>query len=65
MRALVIKANNQNQKILKKLAEHLGAEVTLIKEEQYEDFLFGKIMHLEKTGKMVSRKKIIKKLYSK
>ncbi|HZV68652.1 MAG TPA: hypothetical protein VFG10_03880 [Saprospiraceae bacterium] len=65
MGAMVIKADNRSRKLLKELAEQLGAQVTDIKDDQYEDFLFGQIMNSEKTGKTVSRAKIINKLNSK
>ncbi len=65
MGAIVIKADSRSSKIFKELAEHLGASVTNIKEDQYEDFLLGELMNGEKTGKLVSRKIIIKKLKSK
>ena len=65
MGAIVIKADNRSRKILKELAEQLGAVVTDIKDDQYEDFLLGQIMDAEKTGKTVSRAKIFNKLSSK
>ncbi len=65
MGAIVIKADNRSRKILKELAEQLGAQVTDIKDDQYEDFLLGQIMDAEKTGKTVSRAKIFSKLSSK
>ncbi len=65
MGAIVIKADSRSSKILKELAEHLGASVTSIKEDQYEDFLLGELIDTEKTGKKVSREIIFKKLNSK
>ncbi len=65
MGAIVIKADHRSRKILKELAEHLGANVTDIDEEQYEDFLLGHLMDREKTGKKISRDTIFKKLSSK
>ncbi len=65
MGAIVIKADNRSRKILKELAEELGAQVTDIKDDQYEDFLLGQIMDSEKTGKTVTRAKIFNKLNSK
>lgn len=65
MGAIVIKADNRSRKILKELAEQLGAQVTDIKDDQYEDFLLGQIMDSEKTGKTVSREKIFNKLSTK
>jgi len=62
MGAIIIKADNRSSKILKELAERLGASVTNVKEEQYEDFMLGTLMDSEKTGKTVSREVIFKKL---
>jgi len=65
MGAIVIKADSRSRKILKELAEQLGAQVTDIKDDQYEDFLLGQIMDSEKTSKTVSRANIFNKLNSK
>ena len=65
MGAIIIKTDPRSSKILKDLAEQLGASVADIKDEQYEDFLLGALMDSEKTGKTVSRKLIFKKLKSK
>ncbi len=65
MGAIIIKADNQSSKILKELAERLGARVTNVKDEQYEDFILGNLMDSVKTGKTVSREEIFKKLNGK
>jgi hypothetical protein len=62
MSAIVIKADNQNTKILKLLAKKLGADVININEEQYEDLALGLLMDKSKTGETVSRDSIMKKL---
>jgi len=62
MGAIIIKADSRSLKLLKVLAVKLGAEVTDIKESQYEDFLLGQLMVMEKTGTTVSRAKIMNKL---
>ncbi len=64
MGVIVIKADNQSNKILKALAEKLGGDVTPLDEEQYEDLMLGKLMEKEKTGKNASRQAIFKKLTS-
>ena len=64
MGAIIIKADNRSSKILKDLTEQLGASVTDIKVHQYEDFLLGTMMDVEKTGKTISREIIFKKLKS-
>ncbi|MEO5905325.1 MAG: hypothetical protein ABIQ11_01270 [Saprospiraceae bacterium] len=58
-------SNSRSSKILKELAKHLGASATNIKDDQYEDFLVGEIMDEEKTGKLISKDIIFKKLNSK
>ena len=65
MGAIVIKAKPRSSKILKELAEELGASVTTINEKQYEDLLLGELMEAQKTQKKVSRASIFKKLSSK
>jgi S-adenosylmethionine/arginine decarboxylase-like enzyme len=65
MSAIVIKADNQNTKILKELAKKLGADVLNINEEQYEDLALGLLMDRSKTGETVSRDTIMKKLIKK
>ena len=62
MSAIVIKADNQNTKILKELAKKLGANVLNINEEQYEDLALGLLMEKSKTGETVTRDSIMKKL---
>ena len=65
MGAIVIKAKPQSRKLLRELAEKLGARVTEINEQQYEDLLLGELMDAEKTGRKVSRASIFKKFPSK
>jgi hypothetical protein len=62
MGAIIIKGDNENNRILAKLAEKLGNKVISINEEEFEDFAFGQMMDENKTGKTVSREEIIKKL---
>ena len=65
MSALIIKADNQSNKLLKELAKKLGASVMSLDEAQYEDFMLGSKMDSEKTNKKVSRESIMKKLKGK
>lgn len=60
MSTIVITTDNQSSKILKELAERLGAKVLSLKDEQYEDLLLGTKMESEKTRKSVSRETIFK-----
>ena len=62
MNAIVFKTDNKNTKILKELAQKLGAEVLNINEDQFEDIALGIIMDKVKTGETVSRDSIINKL---
>jgi hypothetical protein len=62
MGAIIIRADQKSSKLLKKLAVQLGAVVTNLKDEQYEDFMLGTMMDSEKTGEIVSREEIFKKL---
>ena len=62
MGAIIIKADHKINKLLKELAVQLGAVVTNLKHEQYEDFMLGTLMDSEKTGEIVSREEIFKKL---
>jgi S-adenosylmethionine/arginine decarboxylase-like enzyme len=65
MSVIVIKADNQNTKILKELAKKLGATVLNINEDQYEDLALGLLMDKSKTGETASRDSIMKKLNKK
>ena len=62
MGAIIIRADQKSSKLLKELAVQLGAVVTNVKNEHYEDFMLGKLMDSEKTGEIVSREEIFKKL---
>ena len=65
MGAIIIRADQTSSKLLKELAVQLGAVVTNVKDEQYEDFMLGTLMDSEKTGEIVSREEIFKKLKEK
>jgi hypothetical protein len=62
MGAIIIRADQKSSKLLKELAVQLGAVVTNVKDEHYEDFMLGTLMDSEKTGEIVSREEILKKL---
>ncbi len=62
MGAIIIRADQKSSKLLKELAVHLRAVVTNLKDEHYEDFMLGTLMDSEKTGEIVSREEIFKKL---
>jgi hypothetical protein len=65
MSAIIIKADDKSNKILKELAKKLGANVVSLKDNQYEDFLLGTIIDSEKTGKDASREEVFQKLKKK
>ncbi len=65
MGAIIIRADQKSSKLLKELAVQLGAVVTNVKDEHYEDFILGTLMDSEKTGEIVSREEIFKKLKEK
>ena len=65
MGAIIIKADNKSNKILSDLARKLGGNVFNLSEDQYEDLLLGQLMDSHKTGELVSRESILKKLKAK
>ena len=65
MSAIVIQADPKSNKILAELAKKLGGNVLAIDDRQYEDIALGTLMDKEKTGKVVSRNDIMKKLNEK
>ena len=65
MGAIIIKADNKSNKILSDLARKLGGNVFNLSEDQYEDLLLGQLMDSQKTGELVSRESILKKLKTK
>ena len=65
MSAIVINTDNKNSRMLAELAKRLGAEVTPISDVQLEDLMLGSKMDMEKTGKTVSRNRIMQLLTDK
>ena len=65
MDAIIIIADQKSSKLLKELAVHIGAVVTNVKDEHYEDFMLETLMDSEKRGEIVSREEIFKKLNEK
>jgi len=65
MSAIIIKADEKSNKLLKELAKQLGANVVSLNDNQYEDFLLGTIIDAEKTGKDAPREEIFQKLKTK
>jgi hypothetical protein len=48
MGAIIIRADHKSSKLLKELALQLGAVVTNVKDEHYEDFMLGTLMYSNK-----------------
>jgi hypothetical protein len=65
MSTIVIQADAKSSKLLSELAKKLGGKVLSLKDEQYEDFVFGTFMDNVKTNETVSREIIMKQLSSK
>jgi hypothetical protein len=65
MSAIIIKADEKSNKILKDLAKQLGANVVSLNDNQYEDFLLGTIIDAEKPGKDALREEVFQKLKKK
>ncbi len=65
MSTILIKADNQSNKILADLAKKLGGNVLNINDNVLEDLMFGQIMDSVKTGEIVSKADILKKLKQK
>ena len=65
MGAIIIKADNKSNKLLSDLARKLGGNVFNLSEDQYEDLLLGQLMDSQKTGDLISRESILKKLKTK
>ncbi|MBU3660636.1 MAG: hypothetical protein FGM14_12225 [Flavobacteriales bacterium] len=62
MAVTVIQTDSKTNKLLIEFAKKMGLSAKSFSDE---DFLFGKILKTEKTGKNVSRETIMKKLNSK
>ncbi len=63
METLIINTKNpENAKLLLQLVRKLGEQGKILNKQEQEDFLLGKIISEEKTGKTVSRDTIMKKL---
>ncbi len=62
MGAIIIKADKSSNKILADLARKLGGNVIGVKDEQYEDLILGLAMDSVKTGEIVDRETIFRKL---
>lgn len=65
MSAIIIKADEKSNKILKELAKQLGADVLTLKDNQYEDFILGTIIDSEKTGKDVTKSEVFQRFKKK
>ena len=62
MSTIVIKADTKISRLLLSLAKRMGAQTITLRDEQFEDFVFGQLMDEKKTGEKVSREEIMEKL---
>jgi hypothetical protein len=65
MSVILIKGESQSNKLLKELAKKLGASVLLLNDNQFEELALGALMDQEKTGELVSKDAVLKKLKGK
>ena len=65
MSTILIKANKENNKILAELAKKLGGNVINVNDNQFEELMLGKLMDEVKTGKLISKNAILRKLQRK
>ena len=63
MSGIIINSSSKvNINRLKQLAEKLGEKYTILNDSDIEDFALGTIMKEEKTGNLISKEEVIKKL---
>lgn len=65
MSTILIKTDTKNSKLLEQLALQLGGDVIKLSDTQFEDLMLGALMDSVKTGKIVSKNSILKKLKNK
>jgi hypothetical protein len=65
MSTILIKTDTKNSKLLEQLALQLGGDVIKLSDTQFEDLMLGALMNSVKTGKIVSKNSILKKLKNK
>ena len=65
MTAILIKSDKKNNKMLYDMAKKIGAKVFSLKEEQFEDIALGMMMDKVKTGELVTKEVVLRKLRKK
>jgi hypothetical protein len=65
MSTILIKTDTKNIKLQEQLALQLGGDVIKLSDTQFEDLMLGALMDSVKTGKIVSKNSILKKLKNK
>jgi hypothetical protein len=65
MSTILIKIDTKNSKLQEQLALQLGGDVIKLSDTQFEDLMLGALMNSVKTGKIVSKNSILKKLKNK
>jgi hypothetical protein len=62
MASIIIEIDESSSKLLLELAKKLGARALRLGSVQVEELMLGTLMDQEKTGELVSRDKILRKL---
>lgn len=62
MASIIIEIDESSSKLLLELAKKLGARALRLGSVQVEELMLGTLMDQEKTGELVSREKILRKL---
>lgn len=65
MSTILIKADNQSNKILSEFVKKLDGNIVTVNEVQLENLMLGNLMDSVKTGKTVSKNTILNKLRGK
>jgi hypothetical protein len=59
---LISVENNEQLKAFESIAKVFGSKISMLNNEQYEDFLLGAIISKEKSGKLKSKEAVLNKL---
>ncbi|MBK6976741.1 MAG: hypothetical protein IPH28_06165 [Cytophagaceae bacterium] len=63
METIIIQTESKSiGKLLIDLAKKLGSKANVLKKETTEDYILGSLMEKQKTGKLVSKEKVMSQL---
>lgn len=63
METIIIQTDSKSiGKLLIDLAKKLGSKANVLKKETTEDYILGSLMEKQKTGKLVSKEKVMSQL---